>query len=180
METTMAREEIAAVSQSSRGHASREIHSDDIKIEQRPAVDPANYDGDVILADRVIDTDYADELAFMEEPVTIRLEPSAERNAVAVFPVWVNGKGAEILLNGRWSEVGWLPTGRVITVKRKVLEVIVRTKIDTVRTEIREPESEHPHNKIERFTSAVHSFSILEDRNPKGIAWMTELRRRNM
>jgi len=175
----MAREPITNESHTPRGPA-REVHSDDIKIEQRRAVDPANYDGDIILAERVIDKDYSDELAFMEEPVRIRLEPSSEKNAVAVFPVWVNGKGAEVLQNGRWIEVGWLPTGIEITIKRKVLEVIVRAKIDTVHTEIKNPDSEHPDNKVQRYTSAVHAFSILEDKNPRGVSWMQEIRRRNL
>jgi hypothetical protein len=72
-----------------------------------------------------------DELAFMEEPGVIRLEPSADRNVISVFVVWVNGRNAEIFRNGQWFEIGRLPVGEVTTVRRKVLEVIVRTKLDT-------------------------------------------------
>jgi hypothetical protein len=159
----------------------REVHSDDTKIDQRRSVfNAADRDeGDVILVDRVASDDYLAELAFMEEPVTIRLEPSSDRNAISRFVVYVNGQGAEIFENGRWRSIGWLPVGPNITIKRKVLEVIVRTKIDTVHTEVRNKDSEQPFNTEQRFTSAVHSFSVIEDKSPRGAAWMTEMRRRN-
>lgn len=158
-----------------------ELHSDSLPIEQRRTIASAadREEGDVILVDKVADPEYLVELAFMEEPVTIRLEPSADRNAISRFAVWCNGTGAETFSNGRWSSIGWLPVGQVIIVKRKVLEIIARAKVDAVHTEVREPESERPHNAVQRFTSAVHSFSVLEDRNPRGAAWLGEMRRRN-
>jgi len=156
------------------------LHSSTIKIEQKPDIDPdAERVGDIVVADKPFDLDYAEALAFNEEPVTIRLEPSAEKNAATSFPVWVNGKGCEVLMNGRWLEMIYLPVGVPLTVKRKYLEVIVRTKLDTLQTLVSEPESETPNNTIRRFTSAVHSFSIIEDKNPQGVAWLSELRRRN-
>jgi hypothetical protein len=125
------------------------------------------------------DTDYLDELAFMEEPVTVRIEPSSDKNAAGAFPVWVNGKPAEVFQNGKWDEID-LPVGRALVVKRKILEVIIRAKVDTIHTKILEMDSERPNNAINRFTSPVHSFSILEDRDPRGPAWVGELRRRNL
>jgi hypothetical protein len=162
--------------------ARQELHSDTLpKVEQRaPIVDPSTYAGDVVIGEKIGDTGYLDELAFMEEAVTVRLEPSSDKNAAMAFPIWVNGKPAEVFQNNRWDEIGYLPVGRVLVVKRKVLEVIIRAKVDTVHTEIREMDSERPNNVVQRFTSPVHSFSIIEDRNPRGAAWVTELRRRNL
>jgi hypothetical protein len=161
--------------------ARQELHSDTMKVEQRaPIVDPSTYDGDIVLTERTHNQDYLDELAFMEEPVTIRIEPSSDKNAAGAFPIWVNGKPAEVYQNNRWDEIGYLPVGRVLVVKRKVLEVIIRAKVDTVSTRILEMDSERPNNVVQRFTSPVHSFSIIEDRNPRGAAWVTELRRRNL
>jgi hypothetical protein len=162
--------------------ARQELHSDKLPpVQQMPPVTNASaYDGDVVLTERTHEQDYLEELAFMEEPVMIRLEPSSDKNAAMAFPVWVNGRMAECLINGRWVEIGYLPTGQVLTVKRKVLEVIIRAKVDTVHTEIRQMDSERPDNRVQRFTSPVHSFSIIEDRNPKGPAWVQELRRRNL
>lgn len=158
----------------------RERHSDDTPVEQRPtAANLADRDGDVILVERIGNADYLDELAFMQEPVTIRLEPSNDKNAITAFPVWVNGIGAEVFQNGRWRALTWLPTGLEIIVKRMVLEVIARTKVDTIHTEVRRPESDKPFNAEQRFTSPVHSFSVILDKNPRGAAWLTEMRRRN-
>jgi hypothetical protein len=163
--------------------ARQELHSDTLpKIEQMPPiVDTSAYDGDIVVGEKIGgDVAYLDELAFMEEPVTIRLEPSSDKNASMAFPIWVNGKPAEVFQAGRWDEIGYLPVGRVLVIKRKVLEIIIRAKVDTVHTKVREMDSERPNNVIERFTSPVHSFSIIEDKNPRGAAWVGELRRRNL
>jgi hypothetical protein len=161
--------------------ARQPLHSDDIAIEQKPPiVDPSAYEGDVIIGEKIGNAEYLDELAFNEEPVTIRIEPSSDRNAASCYPVWVNGKKAEVFQNGRWEEIGYLPVATVLTVKRKVLEIIIRAKVDTIQTKILEQDAERPNNVVHRSTSAVHSFSIIEDRNPRGAAWVTELRRRNL
>jgi hypothetical protein len=163
--------------------ARQELHSDTLpKTEQMPPImDPSTYDGDVVLTERTHQQDYLDELAFMEEPVTIRLEPSSDPNAATAFPVWVNGKPAEVFQRGRWFEIGYLPVGQVMVVKRKVLEIIIRAKIDTIHTKVQEMGNDQPvNNYVQRFTSSVHSFSIIEDTNPRGPGWVQELRRRNL
>lgn len=161
--------------------ARQELHSDTLKTEQKPPiVDTSTYEGDIVTGEIIGDADYAGELAFMEEPVMIRIEPSSDRNAAGAMPVWVNGKPAEVFQRGKWDEIGYLPVATVLIVKRKVLEVIIRAKVDTVQTKILEQDSERPNNVVNRFTSPVHSFSIIEDKNPRGAAWVTELRRRNL
>lgn len=157
------------------------LHSDTVKIDQKPPViDPAKYDGDIVIADKPLNKDYLDELAFQEEAVKIILNPSAEKNAPTAFPVWVNGKGAEVFQNGQWQEIGYLPVGRPLTIKRKYLEVIIRAKLDAVTTQHEDATVAQPNNRINRATSSVHSYSILEDKNPKGQAWAQEMMRRNM
>lgn len=159
----------------------QELNSDMLpKTEQLPPADPSTYDGDIVMAERIESDDYAEALAFMAEPVTIVISPSTEKNAARSFPVWVNGKPAEVFMNGRWHEVGWLPVGQEITVRRSVLEIIIRAKVDTVDNMILDRESDRPNNKITRDTSPVHSFSVSEDRNPRGRAWMAEMRRRTL
>jgi hypothetical protein len=162
----------------------QELHSDQLPpIEQKPTIsdDPDLYESEIITVDPSLwKKEHADALAFMEEPVTIRIEPSADKNAAGAFPVWVNGKPAEVFQRGAWDEIGYLPVGMVLVIRRKVLEVIIRAKVDTVMTKILEQDSERPNNVVQRFTSPVHSFSIIEDRNPRGAAWVSELRRRNL
>lgn len=157
------------------------LHSDSVKIEQKaPILDPSKYEGEIVLVDKPLNKDFLDELAFQEEPVLIILNPSSEKNAPTAFPVWVNGKGAEVFQNGKWMEIGYLPVGRPLTIKRKYVEVIIRAKLDSVTTLHDDATVERPHNRINRATSAVHSYSILEDTNPKGRAWAQEMIRRNM
>jgi hypothetical protein len=159
----------------------QELHSETLpKIEQPPPIgDTRDYQGDIVTGEKIGKDDYLDELAFMAEPVTIRLEPSSERNAANVYPVWCNGVAAEILINGVWRAIGYLPVGQVITVKRSVLEIIARAKTEEIRTDYNEREDpDRPANRITRHPRAVHSFSVIEDRNPKGPAWLAEVRRR--
>lgn len=162
------------------------LHSDTVKIEQKAPiigdVKQKDRDSEIILVDKPLNKDYLDALAFAEDPVTVILNPSSQENAPTMFPVWVNGKGAEVFQNGRWDEIGYLPVGRPLTIKRKVLEVIIRAKIDRVTTVHEELDGrpENIINRVNRATSAVHSFSIINDPNPKGAAWATEMIRRNM
>ena len=159
----------------------QEIHSAAMPIEQlAPIVDPKNYDGDLLLGERVMSNDYAEALKFNEDAVTIRLEPSSDQNASKAFPVWVNGQGAEVLLNGRWVSMTYLPVGEEVTVRRKVLENILRAKVNKVTNEVDGPESEQPYNRITRITTAVQTVSIIQDNNPRGSAWAREIVRRNM
>lgn len=164
--------------------ARQELHTDKLgPIEQKKTVVSddmkGEHEGEIVVAETVGDLGYYEQLAFMEEPIVIRLEPSADKNAPKSFPVWVNGKPAEVFQRGRWVEIGYLPVSTIITVKRKVVEVILGAKVDTINTEF-DREAERPNNRVTRFTTPVHSFSILEDRNRLGPAWAAEVHRRYM
>lgn len=183
-----------------------ELQSDDVKIEQKPAivlVPPKKRgektkktvrESDVVKAgeDVLKDKDYLDKLAFMEQPVTVRLEPSNEKNAATVFPIWVNGTGCEVYFDtvsgksihpedgkGRWLQCAYVPVDEELTIKRKYLEVIIRAKIDTVQTQVIEHPGLDPENRVSRFTSPIHSFSILYDPDPRGPDWVKSIRRKN-
>jgi len=167
----------------------QEIHTENTKVEQRPInVDKAleqGRDPEIIQAgERVLeDQDWLDELKFNEEPVTIRLEPSADKNAASHHYVAVNGKGCEVWYENmkQWIETPYIPVGQMLIVKRKYVAVLVNAKIDTITTDVDTPSMvEHVGNRERRFTSPVHSFSVIEDRNPAGAAWLSALRRRNM
>lgn len=158
------------------------LQSSDVKIKQKSIItdDPNLREPEIVTVENSIDKDYADALAFGDEWVTIRINPSPVPNAPASYPVWVNGKGCEVMTpNGRVMEMPYLPVGAKLTIKRKYLEVLARAKLDTVHTEIRNKEDENPLNNVSRVTSAACSFAILEDKNPRGIAWISELINRN-
>ena len=163
----------------------KEFHTGEVAIEQKDplvtAEDHANRGGETIEAHNVLPSKvYAQQLAFMEEPVLIRLEPSSEKNAATMFPVWNNGKGCEAWINGRWREITYIPVATEVTIKRKYVAILAGAKIDSVTTEIQDEKSERPRNITNRVTTALVTFSILEDKNPLGRAWLTELIRRNM
>lgn len=157
----------------------------DIQIDQAPIIgaDTNERESVIVKADKSVTKDYLDMLSFMEEPVTIRLEPSAEKNAPAWFPASVNGEGAEVLQpNGTWVHMreGYLPVGRRITTKRKYLEVLLRAKIDTINVEGTSgyDVDRGSANTIRRMTTPVHGISIIEDKNPRAQGWYEEMRRR--
>lgn len=162
----------------------REVHTEDMKIEQKGAIlgSLADRSPEIVLADPETMKSVAADLAFNEEPVTIRLEPSSEKNAAKMHYVAVNGKGAEVFMNGGWVEMAYLPVNRILITKRKYVAVLATAKFDTVTTQHADSgqgESEFIDNRVDRQTSAVASFSVIEDKNPKGAVWLQELRRRN-
>lgn len=118
---------------------------------------------------------YLQELSFMEEPVTIRIEPPQEENAPLTVECWVNGRGAEILRNGRWQEMGFLPVGVVITTKRKYLEVLARARTMKVNTPEHSVHDANPDNNLRRRNVRLNSFSVITDANPRGAAWLTQI-----
>lgn len=124
--------------------------------------------------DRMPADDYLSALKFAEEPITIRIERSSEKFAPHSVDCWVNGIGAEVLMRGKWLQLGYLPVGHAVTTKRKYVEVLARSKTDTVQTEVKKFEDgEENLNPI--HTSQKTPFSVLRDENPRGGEWLTRL-----
>jgi hypothetical protein len=155
-----------------------EIHTGDMKVGQQPSISldgPLDHEQVIIPVDTPLETEQTKNLAFAEEPVTIRIEPSSEKFAPKVVDCWVNGVGAEVFMNGRWHKLGVLPVGIPVTTKRKYVEVIARSKQDTVSTISGKPGDENPENRIERNTYHKAPFSVISDKNPVGAEWLTRL-----
>jgi hypothetical protein len=161
--------------------ARRELHTSDMQVEQRPQIimpndGPLDQSPEALLtADGPDFNDYADALAFAEEPVTINIGRSSEKFAPRTVHCAVNGKGAEVLINGKWCEMLYLPVGVPLTTKRKYVEVLARSKTDTVETNVVERDNEDPVNAIDRHTSLKAPFSVLHDANPRGADWLNKL-----
>lgn len=158
----------------------REIHVGDMAVGQSPTIDlddlTPHRESEVIEPVQGFSSKkYIEDLAFNEQPVTIRLERSSEKNSAQVALCMVQGKGAEILLNGKWITAGFLPIGVIVTVKRKYVEVLARAKHNTVETEIKDRHSERPSNLMHRFTSVKYPFSVISDKSPNGADWLTRL-----
>jgi hypothetical protein len=143
-----------------------------------PATGSVTRESDIILPVEGSDVnDKLAELAFMEEPMTIYLEPNGEEEAASFADVAVNGKKAEVFYpeQNRWMAIGYLPVGVEIITKRKYVEVLARSKPQRIRTKVDDPRGD-PRNVINRFTHSRYPFSVLEDKNPKGRAWLTKIR----
>lgn len=166
-----------------RKYTRREVNTNDMPIEQKPDIDlsvdkPVQH-GEV-LVDVVgeVNDGHMEKLAFMEEPVTIRIEENSRSDfPETCVPVAVQGKGAEVFTNGKWVEITWLPIGIPLVTKRKYVEVLARAKSDAIRTKHDNATVERPCNTVERRTSANYPLSIIEDRNPKGHEWLSGIMR---
>jgi hypothetical protein len=143
----------------------------DMAVGQAPTILLANDLGgitnreseDVALIDTPLNDDYFDELAFMEEKMIIVLNESNEDN-----PAWV----VDVHVNGRTE---WVPVGKPHVLARKFVEVLVRSKADAVLTQVLDEDSENPQNIIKRTTRSKHTFSVVRDDNPRGVAWLVRL-----
>lgn len=157
----------------------KEVHTADIAIAEAPDADINARSETIIPVDKPLEADYAKDLAFMEEPIMIRIEPSDEENAPIVVDCWVNGKGAEVLdtLTGKFMEINCLPIGQPIITKRKYVEVLARARTDRVTSQ---EETAHPDVgrdgfKVQRRSQRKNMFSVLEDKNPKGREWLNRI-----
>lgn len=153
-----------------------EVNSFDTKPAQKATIaDIADHDGDILPAPEVLEKNYADALAFNEQPITILVQRSGEKHAPRVVDAWCNGRGAEVLIDGKWVPTGAIPVGIPVTTKRKYAEILARSKVDTVNTRVEDREAEKPSNYIDRYTSAKAPFSVLEDKDPRGQAWLANV-----
>lgn len=105
----------------------------------------------------------AERLAFMEEPIVIRLEPSHERNAPKTAQVSVNG------------DTKWVPVGVPVMLRRKHVEVLARAQPFGVQTETGTAMEANPHNRVVKTPYRRHPFTVLRDDNPRGAAWLNKV-----
>lgn len=161
----------------------QEQESSNIRIEQpddieMPELDEAFQAHQDIIKPNIeaLKKQHLDNLKFNEEPIAIRIEPSNEENPPMFIDCWVNGRGCEIYHKGTgWTPVGAFPVGMPLVTKRKYVEVLARAKKINVKTIIVDPGAERPQNRVRRVVSQMAVFSVLEDRNPKGRAWLRSL-----
>lgn len=116
--------------------------------------------------------------AFMNEPVEIMIHRSHEKNFAPNVTdlISINGVPAEVLGPKGWMRMGYLPRGQRIIVKRKVVEVIARCRIDSVNTEVERPMNEDPINRITSTTTYSLPFQLVHDKNTEmGPEWFDKL-----
>lgn len=101
-----------------------------------------------------------DYLRFMEEPVTVHITESNDTNAEQTFPIWVNGK-VEYFTEGKEKVVARKFAEGLAVAKRTSYRNVQKTKDD----------GENSYQYIPK-TGVRYPFSVVEDKNPKGRAWL--------
>jgi len=148
------------------------VHTEDFDLAQPAAIHipdsgALNRQSEVLVpADATaLDRNYVDALKFNEDVLEILLEPSSEENAPMVIDVSVNG------------ETVWIMVGQNVSLKRKFVEVLMRSKPVSVRTEHEDIGAKIINNRIIRNTRAKYPMSILRDpAQGKGMEWMRRIR----
>ena len=99
---------------------------------------------------------------FMQEPVTIMVHDSNNENDVDLVPVSVNG--IQIFIK----------RGQPTIVKRCYLERLARAKPTSYSQNLDERLGEAMNNMKPRH-ALKYPFSVIEDKNPKGGAWLQHI-----
>lgn len=107
--------------------------------------------------DRVVSKEKLDALAFMEEPVKVVVHTTTNETDEPIPVVW-NGGIQQAFIRGEEQ-----------VVKRKFVEILARAK-RTVFSQERLPDN-NGYKQVPR-TALRYPFAVVEDRNPKGAAWL--------
>lgn len=113
--------------------------------------------------------EFAAELAFNEEFLLINIHESTDPNAEKMIYLAVNGEGA-----GQGG-VPYLPRGVPLRIKRKFVERLCRARPIAYGNVERINEFGVREITYPKTSALKYPFSVLEDKNPKGGAWITKL-----
>lgn len=102
-------------------------------------------------------------LAFMEEEVTVIIHDSMNDNDEPRVPLGVNGRMIYPFRN--------VPT----KMKRYYVERLARAKPEHVSTHETRDADGNRTMRVDRRRALRYPFSVVEDRNPAGAAWLTQV-----
>jgi hypothetical protein len=151
-----------------RSYTRRETNTADMPTRAIPALDDIDdREPDIIVADdSMAQADYLAELQFMNEPVTIYLQRGNADNAPNFEMVSVNGRNK------------WVPVETPTMLARSYVEVLARAQRTNISTQSGEADGDQlTYNRIQRRGSSTVSFSVLEDKNPRGAEWLRKVMR---
>jgi hypothetical protein len=114
-------------------------------------------------------SDKAAQLAFNEEFLTIQLHGTTDPNAEPMVFLAVNGVGAGP--NG----IPWLPRDVAITIKRKYVERLCRARPIAYGNVEKTNEQGERYIDYPKTSALKYPFSVIEDKNPKGGKWLSDL-----
>jgi hypothetical protein len=111
------------------------------------------------------DSSKARELAFMEEYIDILVAESTNPNDQPLVPLWVNGRPQ------------WLLRGQVTRVKRHYADRLGRARNEDVKVSVAKNADGEVVNRTSKPSALAFPFSVVEDKNPLGKAWLAKLMR---
>lgn len=101
---------------------------------------------------------------FMTEPVVIRIHGTADKNEPAVADLRLNGIACP------------LPREVSIRIPRAFVEALAQTQQRTYSQEDVENPRATEGKRTRRHTGSQFPFAVLEDKNPRGRAWLERVK----
>lgn len=126
-------------------------------------------DNDIEIS-RVVGDEKLQQMAFLEEPVTIILAESTEKNPEQYVFCSVNGEGPGP------GGMPWLPRNVEITIKRKFVEVLAKARpVHYSNAEGVNPQTGERQVSQRASSSHRYPFQVVHDANPRGRDWLKNL-----
>lgn len=112
-----------------------------------------------------LNKDYLDALKFNEDVLEVLVEPSSEENAPTIISVECNG------------EAQWVRVGQQVQLKRKFVEILLRSKPISISTTHEDIGAKIINNRVMRNTRAKYPLTIMSDpAQGKGTEWLRRVR----
>ncbi len=118
---------------------------------------------EIEVVDRVIKTDAIDMEAFMNEKLTVMVHDSTDPNDDDLVHIAVNGVRQ------------FFRRGYPQVVRRCYVERLSRMKRTSFSQNLDERQGEEVFNRIRPHHALRYPFSVIEDANPRGAAWLRNL-----
>lgn len=118
---------------------------------------------DIEVVDRVLTSDKAEQERFMNEIVTIMVHDSTDDNAEPLIPVGINGR------------MQYFARGVPQDVRRCYVERLARAKKTSYTQDLDERKGEAIYNTMRPHHALKYPFSVVNDPNPLGAAWLRNL-----
>lgn len=122
-----------------------------------------NGSPDIEIVDRVLTADKAETERFMNEMVTVMIHDSTDENDTELVQVSINGRNQ------------FIRRGYPQQVRRCYVERLARAKKTSFNQNLDERLGEAGVNRLMSHHALKYPFSIVEDPNPKGAAWLRNL-----
>lgn len=166
------------MSRATPSHKTDVLQPDDIEIPASGDVENLRAKAATELNEQVVEPEFdvagvsakAEKLAFLCEKVTVMLaEESDPNNPEPLVFLSVNGRGP--MPGGS----PWVPRGVPVVMERYYVEGLARAKPISVQTVDALDADNFKTKKIRRTSALRYPFTVIEDRNPRGSAWVRNL-----